>query len=70
MERELSVSICTDKNGRAEIYILDHDSSCSFRVDIPMEVDCNKSDDLARKLGYELLSWVDIDRDTMKRSAS
>lgn len=63
-ERELSVSINIDDNGNAVIAITDNESSDTASFSVKSYVDCNYADYLAKEIGFELLSWVDIARES------
>jgi len=61
-ERELEVRIELDEKGNAEIHITDTETSDHVYYEVSSDVNCNNADKLAKKIGYELLSWVDIMR--------
>lgn len=66
IERELSVTIKTQADKSSIITISDNESSDETTFAINTDVDCNNADNLAQKIGYELLSWVDIAREIIK----
>ena len=62
MQRELTVNIEVFDSGYADISITDNETSDEALFTIGPDVDCNNADELAMKIGYELLSWVDMAR--------
>ena len=65
MERELSITITVNDDGSGEINIYDNDSSDSKTFDVSQNTNCNHDDELAKSIGYELLSWIDIAREDL-----
>ncbi len=69
MERELSVTIEVNDDGSGSISVYDHSSSCGKDFTVSKNTNCNDADELAKEIGYELLSWIDIERENMTENA-
>ncbi len=69
MERELDVTITVNEDGSGDINVFCSDCGDSVTFDVGADVNCNDADELAKKIGYEFLSWINMAREDMEEEA-